>query len=104
MSTQSAAVALPVRPMEVVVKGKLVATRRHEQRVYSQIVTPASDEYSQPQTVEIRSRSKIGERDELVQVRCRLGGFLGRAFQATDKETGEIRTARNVVVTLDLVE
>lgn len=95
---------LPTKAMEVIVKGKLVVTRKVDQRYYTQVVAPAPDEFSSPSTVEIRSKGKFGDRDEMVSVRCRLGGFLGRAYQATDKTTGEMRTARNVVLTLDAIE
>lgn len=99
-----AATVLPTRAMEVIVKGKLVSSRRHENRYFTQIITPAVDEFSQPQHVEVRSKAKVGDRDEMVTVRARLGGYLGRPYQATDKSTGEMRTARNTVLTLDVVE
>lgn len=104
MSTVQASTVLPVRAMEVLVKGKLVESRRVNDLVYSTIVAPAVDEFSSPSTVEVRSKKRFGEREEIVTVRCRLGGFRGRPFKATDKETGEMRTARTVVLTLDAIE
>lgn len=100
----SSPTSLPVRPMEVLVKGKVTHTRRHEKKFYTTITIPAADEYSSPQLVEVRSSSRVGDVDELVSIRARLGGYAGRPFKATDRETGEIRTVRQVQHTVDLVE
>lgn len=106
MSTPAQAVAATIAPraLEVVVRGKVVASRRHEGKTYTLVVCPAANEYSSPQRLEIRSSQRFGEKDEVVNVKCRIGGYEGAPFKATDKDTGEIRQARRVVHTLDLIE
>ena len=66
-------------PMRVVIKGRCERVRRHENRVYTTVITPAADEYS-------------------------LGGYAGRSYDISDKSTGERRTVHPCTMTLDLVE
>jgi hypothetical protein len=108
MSTQPQSLGpsavLPSKAMEVMIRGKVVSARRHEAFHYTLVAIPSPDEWTGPQKVELRSKQKVGTRDEIVTVRARLGGFEGRPFKATDKETGEIRSARSVFHTLDVIE
>lgn len=89
----------------VTVYGKVTAVRKlrnnttKEPFFISLLALPnmSGDEFSHPQTVEIMSDSEIGKKDEVVTVRCAIGGY-GRVFNQTDKDTGEItkiRTADN---------
>lgn len=91
--SQGATVALPSRVMEVTIKGRVEAFRRHEGKFYTEIRCPAPDAYSSPSTVEVRSDEKLGEKAEDVTVRCRLSGF-GRTSTITDRTTGEQKRAR----------
>lgn len=93
--------ATALAPMVVIVKGKVLRVRRHEQTFFTTVVTPAQDEYSRPQFVEIRSRERIGDAEQVITQRCRLGGYEGRSYRVTDKHTGEPRTAVPVNHTLD---
>lgn len=90
--------------MEVLVIGKVLRTRRHEQYTYTTVITPAADAYSKPSVVEVRSKQRFAERDEETQFTARLGGYEGRAYRVTDRDTGEQKTLIPVNMYLDLVE
>ncbi len=91
-------------PMEVVIRGRIDATRRHEQVRYTRILTPAPDAYSRPQTIEVRSKGQLGSKGEEITVKAKLGGYTRKPFKSTDKETGEITMVTPVDLTLDAVE
>lgn len=93
-----------IQPMQVLVKGRIDASRRHEQTRYTRIVTPAPDPYSRPQTVEVRSKAQLGQKGEEVSVLAQLGGYTRKPFRSTDKETGEVTSVTPVDLTLDAVE
>lgn len=99
---RKAVTAIP--PMRVFIKGRVEASRMHEGVRYTRVITPAPDAYSRPQMLEVRSRSKIGERGEDVQFVAVLGGFQRKAYSYTDKDTGERLSVVPVDHTLDLVE
>lgn len=92
------------QPMQVFVKGRIEAARTYENKRYTHIITPAADEYSRPQLVEIRSKQRLGEKGDLVSVVCVLGGYSRRPYENKDKKTGEIQTIVPVDHTLDLIE
>lgn len=89
--------------MEVRISGKLLHSRRANQQYYTQLRTPAPDEWSHPSTVEVRSKDKLGETDDVLNLRCRLSGSV-RSFQYTDRDTGERKTGFDSKVFLDVVE
>ncbi len=93
-----------INPMQVVIKGRIDASRRHEQTRYTRILTPAPDAYSRPQTVEVRSRGALGQKGDDVTVLATLGGYTRKPFRSTDKETGEQVMVTPVDLTLDAVE
>ncbi|MCS4508780.1 single-stranded DNA-binding protein [Xylophilus ampelinus] len=93
-----------IAPMEVVVRGKIDAVRRHEQKRYTRILTPAPDAYSRPQTVEIRSNQQLGQKGDEITVKATLGGYTRKPFKSTDRETGEVSSITPVDMTLDAVE
>jgi len=91
-------------PMEVLIRGRIDARRRHDGTHYTRALTPAADAYSRPQVVEIRSKQSLGAvGDEIVQL-CKLGGYTRKAFRTTDKDTGETTMVTPVDMTLDAVE
>lgn len=90
--------------MQVTVKGRVDASRRHEQTRYTRILTPAPDAYSRPQTVEVRSKQKLGDIGEEITVLAQLGGYTRKAFRSVDKDTGETSMVTPVDLTLDAVE
>lgn len=91
-------------PMEVLIKGRIDHTRRHESTWYTRMLTPAADTYSRPQTVEIRSKQRIGQISDETAVLCKLGGYTRKAFRSVDKDTGETSMVTPVDMTLDAVE
>ncbi len=91
-------------PMQVLVKGRIEAARRHNEARYTRIATPAPDPYSRPQIIEVRSKAPIGQKGDEVAITGKLGGYVGKPFRFTDKETGEIIQGQSVTMTLDLVE
>lgn len=100
----AAPAAQKIKPMQVLVVGRIESASTNQGKRYTQIVTPAPDSYSHPQVVEIRSRQPLGPRGEEVQVLAQLGGYKRKPFRATDKETGEVRLVTPVDMTLDAVE
>ncbi|GAA7769425.1 hypothetical protein HpMS107_51480 [Helicobacter pylori] len=96
--------AAQIKPMQVVVRGRVEASRTYEGVRYTRVMTPAADAYSRPQVVEVRSKQRLGEKGEEVTVLCAVGGYQRKTYKATDKDTGEVVTITPVDVTLDAVE
>lgn len=92
------------RPMEVTILGRIEEVQRYDGTYNTRIICPAADEFGQPQNVKVRSKSRIGSKDEMVTVVARLGGYKRKPFKATDKDTGEITTVVPVDMTLDLFD
>lgn len=90
-------------PAQVRIVGKVTRKRRHERQTYTTVIMPARDEYSRPSTVEIRSEQAFGDVGDRIDVVCELGGYEGKPYQVTDRDTGERRTAHPVNLYLDLV-
>lgn len=88
----------------VALRGKVDASRRHESYYYTRMVIPAINEYESPSTVELRSRNRVGDPDEMINVRAKVGGYRKRPYRFTDRDTGESRMVVPVVVTLDVIE
>ncbi|GAQ30846.1 single-stranded DNA-binding protein [Ralstonia insidiosa] len=93
-----------VKPMQVVVRGRIESTRSFEGTRYTRIMTPAADAYSRPQVVEVRGKQRLGERGEEVTVLCNLGGFQRKPYRVTNKDTGEVETVTPCDMTLDVIE
>lgn len=93
-----------VFPLQVLVKGKVEASRRFDGKRYTRIITPAADAYSRPQVVEVRSVAKLGDLGDETEVTCRLGGYTRKPYRTTDKDTGETTMVTPVDLTLDAVE
>jgi len=90
--------------MEVLIKGRIDARRRHDGTHYTRVLTPAPDAYSRPQVVEIRSKQTLGQVGDEIEQLCKLGGYTRKAFRSTDKDTGETTMVTPVDMTLDAVE
>lgn len=93
-----------VIPMEVLIRGRIDARRRHDGTHYTRLITPAADAYSRPQIVEIRSKQSLGGVGDEIDQRCKLGGYTRKAFRSTDKDTGETTMVTPVDMTLDAIE
>lgn len=93
-----------LKARQVHIVGKVLRSRRWQESTYTTIVCPAADEYSKPQIVEIRGARKFAEKDDVVSIVAQLGGFEGRAFEARDKDSGEVTRVIPVTITLDFVD
>lgn len=91
------------KPLQVLVAGKITRVRRHEKFFYTTVICPAKDEYSRPSVVEIRSKARFGDVDETTKVQAELGGYEGKAYAVTDRETGERKNLVPVNLFLDLL-
>jgi len=93
-----------VKAMHVVVTGRIEGSKTYDGKRYTQVMTPAADAYSRPQLVEVRSKSRLGEKGEEISCQCVLGGFQRKPYETKDKQTGEIVKVVPVEHTLDLIE
>lgn len=84
--------------------GRVDAVRKYEGAIYTRIICPAVDAYSRPAVVEVRSKSRLGSKDEVVEFVASIGGYTRKAYSFTDKSTGEVVNLIPVDVTLDCVE
>lgn len=93
-------------PMTVLVRGKVTRHRRHEidgvPLSLTAITTPAADEYSKPQIVEVRSPKSLAPVGDVVEVVCHLGGYARKAFDAKDDD-GVVTRVIPINLTLDAV-
>ncbi|WP_404995480.1 single-stranded DNA-binding protein [Cupriavidus pauculus] len=92
------------KPRQVLIEGKVLRVRRHEQFFYTTVICPAEDAYSRPQVVELRSKARFADKEEETSVMGMLGGYEGKAYTVTDRETGERRALIPVNLFLDVIE
>lgn len=92
-----------VKPLQTVIAGKITRIRRHEKFTYTTVICPAKDAYSRPSVVEIRSKARFGEMDEEIKVNAELGGYEGKSYSVTDRESGERKNLIPVNLFLDLL-
>lgn len=107
--TESAAKPTPInssasQALQVMIRGVVKRSRRYEGKTYTTIICPAADEYSYPSVVEVRSKDRVGDVDEVVTVAAKVGGFEQKPFRVVDKDTGETRMVVRVTHFLDLIE
>ncbi|WP_293932754.1 hypothetical protein [Iodobacter sp.] len=84
--------------------GRVNAVRKSEDVVFTELTLPSPDAYSQPATVEIRSRKRLGQVGETVEVSVVCGGYRGKSFSYQDKDTGERFTRRPVINSFSSIE
>lgn len=92
------------RPLEVVVTGRVESVHRYEDKTYTKVLCPAVDAYSKPSLLNLRSARSVGRKGEEITVTCLVGGFARRAYEAKNRETGEIERVVPVEHTLDVIE
>lgn len=97
MSTPQEAIKLNLKPNQSVLRGRVNTIRKSEEFFYTEVTLPAPDEYSPPATVEVRSKKRIGQSGETIECLVSCGGYRGKSFVYTDKETGERFSRRPVV-------
>jgi hypothetical protein len=66
------------------------------------VTMAAPDEFTSPSTVELRSKGKLGERDEVWRGKVRITGFR-RSYKTTDQQTGEQLTVQTADTRLDVI-
>lgn len=100
-----ATAALPV--LTALLSGRVHATRKITTRTGPFHITvvklPAPDEFSSPETVELRSKDKLGTQGDMVRCKVRIGGY-GRSYQTTDPQDGDKVTVQTADNTLTVVE
>lgn len=72
---------------QAIIAGRVKEVRRTDNVTFTVVTLPAPDEYTQPQTVEISSRSMIGRPHEDVTVKVTVGGY-GKKFTRKDGSDG----------------
>ncbi|MGH1463547.1 MAG: hypothetical protein K6L74_07505 [Neptuniibacter sp.] len=95
--------ATKLQPLTMLFQGKITQARQYQGKHYTRVVTPAPDQYSQPSSFEIRSSNLMGHIGQEVSGYLTMSGYV-RERPYTDKNTGEMKTASDKVVFLDLVE
>ena len=68
--------------MIVNVRGRVEGYKTRAGKRYTRVLVPSVDAYSHPQLVEIRSRSRLGVKDDEISCNCVLRGFQKKS-QAT---------------------
>lgn len=105
MENQTVA-AKPVKPtipvMQVYVEGKILRQRRHEKKFYTVIVAAASDVYSHPSTLEVRSDEQLGSEGDIVKLVCNVSSSC-RQFSYTEKGTGISKRGDDMTVYFDVI-
>ena len=76
------------------IRGRITDVNRNENGCYTRITLPAPDQYSSPQSIEVRSKSMLGKPQDDVSVRVSIAGFR-RGYK--DKH-GEQQYAVNVIL------
>ena len=107
-STQASGVAKPSLPsQQAQLSGRIVSRRKINTKNGPQIITiaklPAPDEFTSPQTVELRSLGSIGAAGEDFSCIVQVGGY-GRSDKSVDAETGEQRQVQTADNSLTVVE
>ncbi len=85
------------RQNQALLAGRVNSVRKADDTVYTEVTLPAPDQYSQPAVVEVRSRKRLAQAGETIEVLVTCGGYRGKSFVYTDKDTGERFSRRPVV-------
>lgn len=87
------------------IQGRISAPppRKFEKSYYSMVTLPAADSFSHPAVVEVRSTERLGAVGDDVDVKVRIGGFNRKAYDFTDKVTGDVRRVVPNQITLDVI-
>jgi hypothetical protein len=91
------------KPMEFSLSGKILKSRFYQQKHYTEIITPAVDEYSHPSKFELRSNAQLGAVDQVWTGQVRISGSLAERSY-TDKKTGELKKITDKFIYLDVIE
>ena len=96
--------ALPL--LQALVAGRIVSRRRIATQDGAKFLTilklAAPDEFSSPQTIEVKSSEQLGEVGDVARCKVRIGGY-GRTYDRKDEDTGEVRKVQTANITLEVV-
>lgn len=93
-----------VAPMIVSITGRIEDVERYEGIFNTRLICAAVDQFSHPQTVKVRSKTRFGSKDEITTISARLGGYKRAKYSTKPNKDGEIFQVTPVDMTLDLVE
>lgn len=88
------------------VRGRIFSRRVQQTKNGRQHVTvlklPAVDEFTAPQSIELRSKGALGDVGDMFAGKVQLGGY-GRSYQADDGEGGKVtvQTADNSLTVVE---
>lgn len=92
-----------LKPLQLVVSGKVESQRKFQNRHYTVLACPSGDEFVGPAILEVESNSKLADVGDVWRGLCAARGSR-HSYEMTDKETGErvkIKTARHYVVAVE---
>ncbi|QKJ65470.1 hypothetical protein HQN60_01250 [Deefgea piscis] len=95
---------LNLKPNQALLYGRVNSVRRADEYTYSEITLPAVDQYTPPHSVEVRSKKRLGQSGDTVEILVSCGGYRAKSFQYLDKETGEKVTRKPVVNLYSAIE
>lgn len=101
--TQDTPKGRPLQLAEAILQGRLTKVTKRQDNFLHLVVLPAPDAYTSPATVEIVAKSRLGQPDDDIRCRVRIGGYR-RSYNVTDRETGEVRSQVTADVRLFYVE
>lgn len=93
----------PLQLAEAVLQGRLLKIQKRGDNIIHLVVLPAPDSYTSPATVEIIAKTRLGQPEDDIRVRVRIGGYR-RTYNSTDRDTGETRAVTTADVRLFAVE
>lgn len=94
METPATKTAATLKPGQVFFKGRIVGVQKRGQFTYTLCRLPAEDEFSNPSTVEIQSKTRFGSAGEDFTAHCKVAGY-GRSYERKndDGEKETVHTA-----------
>lgn len=101
--TQDTPKGRPLQLAEAILQGRLTKVTKRGDNVIHLMVLPAPDAYTSPSTVEVIARTRLGQPEDDLRVRVRIGGYR-RSYNVTDRDTGEVRSQVTADVRLFHVE
>lgn len=95
--------AQTLKPLQMVVAGKVESKRKFNNRHYFVLICPSGDEMVGPAIIEVESGSPLADVGDMWRGICAARGSR-HSYKMVDNETGEqitIRTARHFVVAVE---
>lgn len=86
----------------IAAKSRAISTK-DGRRFVTVVKLPSPDEFTSPQTVEVRSMAALGDAGEVVSLKVQIGGY-GRSYQVEDPSTGDKRSVQTADNSLTVVE